>query len=265
MDYRKGSLEKENTMIKKGLLTDKQKLIQALEREIGERATYNGAPTFSYKVGACTVLRDGSLKTEDEELCKKLAAEGLIEGDEEKSPVSFPVTDFRGKHLVNLVNLLSVKGALINKAIGKPGAFQINPDLVEMVKEVRPADLREFMDCIYACGGEKAMKGIRISRERIEFPAFTEEYRPFAELIIRTSLKQNWSKHKDYNPVNEKYYFRGWLNFIGMKGEKYRAMRERLLSNLEGDGSFRTPEQKKKFYERTRERRKAIQPEFVAL
>lgn len=255
-------------MTRKGLLTDKQKLIHRLEEEIGERAVYSGAPTFSYTVGPYTVLRDGSLRVEepDEELLKKLAADGLIEGEKEQevSCISFPVSDFQGKHLVNLVNLLSVKGALINKAIGEPSAIQIAPDLVRMLKETRPVDLAEFLECVHACGGEKAMRGIRVTKDQIVFTGFSEEHRDLATLIVRASMRQGWSKHKEYSPVNEKYYFRGWLNSIGMKGEKYRETRERLLANLDGDGSFRTPEQKEKFIKRAK-RKRTVQPEFVLL
>lgn len=255
-------------MTRKGLLTDKQKLIHRLEEEIGKRVTYNGAPSFSYTVGQYTVLRDGSLKSDspDEELLKKLAADGLIEGEKEQevSCISFPTEGFQGKHLVNLVNLLSVKGALINKAIGEPVAIRISQELVMLLKETRPVDLAEFLDCVHACGGEKAMRGLRISQDQIVFTGFTEENRILATLIVRASLRQGWSKNKEYLPVNEKYYFRGWLNSIGMKGEKYRETRERLLANLDGDGSFRTPEQREKFIKRAK-RKKAIQPEFVLL
>ena len=91
-------------MKRQGLLTDRMPLIEALERETGQKAVYCGAPSFKYTVGSNTVYRDGSLKSDDTELIRKLEEDGLIEGITEAESISYPLDDFTGRSLVNLVN-----------------------------------------------------------------------------------------------------------------------------------------------------------------
>ena len=193
-------------MLRKGLLTDRQKLICRLEQETGFKAVYAGAPTFRYSVGPCTIFRDGSLEVPDgmadEQLLRKLEEEGIIESAEDLSKfISFPVDCFQGKQLVNLTNLISARSAMINKAIGVPNAFHMSAALM---------------------------------REK--------------QTVIR--------------PENEKYTFRVWLNAIGMKGDAYGKAREMFLEKLDGDGTYRTPDQREAYNEKVRQRRCA-QPEFV--
>ena len=56
----------------KGLLTDRQALISALEEETANAAVYSGAPSFRYSIGDYTVLRDGSLEVADRRVDRAL-------------------------------------------------------------------------------------------------------------------------------------------------------------------------------------------------
>jgi len=49
-----------------------------------------------------------------------------------------------------------------------------------------------------------------------------------------------------------------------MKGEAYKKARELFLENLDGDGTYRTPDQREAYNEKVRQR-KCTQPEFVVL
>lgn len=258
-------------MLRKGLLTDRKKLICRLEQETGFKAVYAGAPTFRYSVGPYTIFRDGSLKEPEGMveglLLRKLEEEGLIEGADDPSQfISFPADQFQGKQLVNLVNMISARNVLINKAIGVPNAFHMSASLMREMKRDKPATRQDFLECVHRCGGKKAMRGICITQDRILFPGFpvTEECRQLAEHIVETSLKQKWSKQTAIRPENEKYTFRVWLNAIGMKGEAYKKARELFLENLDGDGTYRTPDQREAYNEKVRQRR-CTQPEFVVL
>ena len=256
-------------MKRQGLLTDRQVLIRWLERETGIKANYSGAPSFRYCIGPYTVLRDGTLATKDEqadeELLMRMENEGLIGREDHASLfISFPAGSCQGKELVNLINMLSARGALLNKAIGVPNAFHMSAELVRILNKEKPYTKKEFMDCVHRCGGVKATRGVLITQEKILFPGFpvTDECRQLGECIIRASIKQRWSKPKTAKVENEKYSFRVWLNAIGMKGPAYKEARALLLRRLDGDPSFRTTEQKETFYEK---RRRAAQPEFITL
>ena len=108
----------------KGLVRDRQLLVKALSRELGETAVYCGAPTFSYRIGAYTVLRDGSIEADepDEELLSRLSAQGLIEtAPPESTPITAPLPS--GRALTNLIFMLAAKTSFINKAIGVSDAI----------------------------------------------------------------------------------------------------------------------------------------------
>ena len=53
---------------------DRKNLVNKMAEILGTKATYNGAPAFTYTVGNFTVERDGSITTEDEAGMKTLAA-----------------------------------------------------------------------------------------------------------------------------------------------------------------------------------------------
>ena len=248
-----------------GLLTDRKKLVEALERETGQEAVYCGAPSFKYKVGDHTVLRNGSLATDDMELVKRLAEQGLVEGLAEESAISFPTDGFTGRGLVNLINSFAARGKMLNKAVGYPNAFHVGVGLVRELKKENPATIPEFMDVLFANGGEKAMKGLRVTRTAVSFPGFpdTPTFQTLATLMVNTATTQGWIKPEAKPTQNEKYSMRVWLMSLGMKGPEYKDARAEILSHFEGDGAFRTEEQRKAFY--AKRKKKVEEPDFVVL
>ena len=91
-------------LIFKGLLTDRQPLIRALEEVTGLAADYSGAPSFRYRVGEYTVLRDGSIEVAedkaDEELIRHLEEKGLIEWrSEPPEGIAFDIASFTGRNM----------------------------------------------------------------------------------------------------------------------------------------------------------------------
>lgn len=254
----------------KGLLTDRQPLIKALERETGETAVYSGAPSFRYRVGNYTVLRDGSLEADeaaDAALLDRLAELGLLERlAAPRGRIAFSAENLTGRTMVNLVNTLAARENLINKAIGIPNAFHMSAELVRSLKTENPDSLREFMEVLHRCGGERAVKGIRLSGGRLIFTGFPETVacRMLAERMVHAAVTQRWSKAKAVAAENERYTFRVWLNALGMKGAEYAEARAALLKNLSGDSSFRTEEQRAAFYA-GRNRKLQAESEFFLL
>lgn len=254
----------------KGLLTDRQPLIRALEQETGAAAIYSGAPSFRYQVGIYTVLRDGSLEVDesaaDHVLLDALAAQGLLERTAApQGGIAFSADGFTGRTMVNLVNSIAAREKLINKAIGVPNAFHMGAELVRKLKEENPATMTEFMSILHSSGGDSAMKGIVLSGGQVAFTGFpeTDACRQLAERIVHSAVSSRWTKAKAPAVTNEKYSFRVWLNSLGMTGDAYSAARAELLKNFTGDAAFRTPEQRAAFY--AGRKRKAPEPEFILL
>ena len=254
----------------KGLLTDRQPLISALEQETETAAVYSGAPSFRYSIGDYTVLRDGSLEVADgrmdRALLSRLAARGLIEDAlDEPAGIAFQMDSFTGRTLVNIVNTLASRGKLINKAIGRPNAIHMGAELVRELKAENPNTVPEFMDILHRCGGEKAIRGLRLTGGKLVFTGFPDDdaCRALAEHIVNAALSHRWIKAKETTGENEKYTFRVWLNALGMKGAQYATARAELLRNLSGDTAYRTEEQKAAFY--ASRRRKPAEPEFIVL
>ncbi len=256
----------------KGLLTDRQPLIAAIQEKTGFTAVYAGAPSFRYAIGVYTVLRDGSLLVDDDkadtDVLEYLAGLGLIESVmKSECWVAFSTDGFTGRTMVNLVNTLAARGPMINKALGIPNAVHMSAELVRKLKVENPASLQDFMSVLHQCGGEKSMKGIRLSGNQILFTSFPENKagKMLAERIVNAAITQRWSKAKAVATENEKYSFRVWLNALGMIGPEYAEARSELLRNFTGDAAFRTEEQRRAFYE-TRRRNPSIQePEFILL
>lgn len=256
----------------RGLLTDRQPLIEALEQETGLAAVYSGMPTFRYQVGPYTVLRDGSIEVPDAKanaaLLQRLSVRGLIQ--RQVGPpkgIAFDAAEFTGQTLVNIVNSLSARGLLINRAIAVPNAFHMKAGLVKELKESAPTTKNEFMAVLNRCGGDSAMKGLWVSEDRLVFTGFpdTEACRVLAERIVHCAVTSRWIKAKAPAVVNDRYSFRVWLNSLGMTGPQYADTRAELLKNLTGDSSFRLPEQRTAFEEARRNRTVAPEPDFIVL
>lgn len=251
----------------KGIVRDRHLLVDALSRELGESAMYCGAPTFSYRIGAYTVLRDGSIEADepDEELLSRLSAQGLIEtAPPEGTAITVPLPS--GRALTNLIFMLAAKTSFINKAIGVSDAFFVSDALVKELKIANPSTQEEVMEAIHRCGGEDAMKGIRIIGEQLLFTGFptAPAYQMFADCLVQTAGRIHYAKAKRVPVVNEKYTFRVWLNSLGMIGDAFKEARRVLLRNFQGNGSFRTEEQYRTHREKLKNR-VTVEPDFVLL
>ena len=95
------------------------------------------------------------------------------------------------------------------------------------------------------------------------YKALGDTYKVLADLMVRTALDRGWIKPEAKATENEKYFFRAWLNSIGMRGDQYKAARKELLKHFEGNSAFRTEEQLMAFYER--HRKSKDEPDFVVL
>ena len=214
----------------------RKKLVEAIGTALGTTASYCGAPSFSYRVGAFEITRDGCICFGDEadeaevervrtalreagftvaedetELPTAEAEEELTTDDEDRLIVSIPRTFLTETGRRNLDALLASKGKLIQKA------FNI----------------------------EKAT--YTLTEETIKFAWFhgkiaedtVRAYTDFISKLCEMAQKQKRAVAKEKPTENEKYAFRCFLLRLGMIGDDYKASRRILLQNLTGSSAFK--------------------------
>ena len=219
----------------------RKKMVEIVGRTLGVQPIYCGAPTFSYRVGAFEITRDGSICGEDaaevERVRTALREAGFVAeedesemptaevetmgaaavetaamtDDEDKLTISLPRSSFTETALKNLDALLASKGKLIQKA------FNI----------------------------EKAT--YTLTEETIKFAWFhgkiaedtVRAYTDFISKLCEMAQKQKRAVAKEKAVENEKYAFRCFLLRLGMIGDDYKASRRILLQNLTGSSAFK--------------------------
>lgn len=119
------------------LITDRKKLVKALEEATGLTAEYLKTPSFGYKIGPYTVNRDCTITVEDAEVdtdvLAALSVKGLIEQQEDEdvgeTVISLPIADHTGRSLKNLVFMVHSKSILLSKAIGQPEYYMTSSQM----------------------------------------------------------------------------------------------------------------------------------------
>jgi len=143
--------------------------------------------------------------------------------DPDRLVIEVPLEGFSNTALYNLEKLVASKAALIMKSIGlsrSDGA------------EVLPIVLKD---------------------DRLCFPWFTlgtspEETHAYTQLVhalCEMAKKQKRVVAKEKPADSEKYAFRCFLLRLGFIGDEYAAARKILLSNLSGNGSFKSGDHKR--------------------
>ncbi|MGN1024509.1 MAG: hypothetical protein ACI4OJ_13470 [Lachnospiraceae bacterium] len=267
-------------------ITDRAAIVRFLEESTGLFADYAGAPTFNYRIGDYTVLRNGHIRVADEkadaEMIERLRESGLVAAENTSAGIEAEIADDVTAR-VNLINLLASKGALINKAIGQPNAFFVSTALIRNLKEKNPANLSELQTVLVRSGGEKALRGITFTATKVLFTGFPEDrtdeekaaYRDFADGLVKACEKAAWVKADPVKTTNERYTFRIWMNSIDMDGAKHAKTRRILMQRLDGNTAFRTEAQREKAMRLRRKKKEeakhepkhdpAAEPEFIVL
>ena len=214
----------------------RKKMVEIVGRTLGVQPIYCGAPTFSYKVGAFEITRDGSIcfgdeadEAEVERVRTALREAGFVaaedesemptaevDSEEDSLAISLPRRFFTETALKNLDALLASKGKLIQKA------FNI----------------------------EKAT--YTLTEETIKFAWFhgkiaedtVRAYTDFISKLCEMAQKQKRAVAKEKPTENEKYTFRCFLLRLGMIGDAYKTSRKILLQNLTGSSAFKNGHRK---------------------
>ena len=211
--------------------SERKRLVQCISQWLGCEPNYLGAPTFSYQVDYFTIEKNGSLTFDDgadseviERLLQHIYDEGFdidqshTEDEEEPTQVcvSLPRSQFTDSGLENLKAILTVKGRLIQKALG-----------------VRSLP-------------------IEVTEEKVSFPWFSEaptpeelsSYEMFICKLCEMAGNQKRITAREKTVDNEKYAFRCFLLRLGFIGAEHKQTRKILLRNLTGSSAFKASQPK---------------------
>lgn len=197
------------------------KLAEEIATALHTVPCYQKAPSLAYKIGDCTLERDGTLRIPDSvdremvssllEHLKEKGFTGETEQTEDRMTVSIPKELFTPGTLENLAKLVENKGGLMARA------FQAD--------EIR----------------------LTVTEDAVSFPWFpftaspdeTAAYTEFVEKLCGMAKRVKRVSGKPTETDNDKYAFRCFLLRLGFIGDEYKAARKILLKNLTGDSAFR--------------------------
>ena len=230
---------------------ERKAMVGIISKAVGEKPVYCAAPSFSYKVGAFEITKDGSLCFDDgadeatvarvrtalreagftsedgenEPSCADTAqndstptetADAEADSSEDSLSISLPRSLFTETALNNLDALLLSKGRLIRHAF----------------------DIRE---------ATYTLEGDRITFAWLHGTITDETAKAYAEFISKLCLMARTQKRvtaKEKIVDNEKYAFRCFLLRLGMIGSAYKESRKILLQNLTGSSAFKSGHRK---------------------
>lgn len=182
---------------------------------------YQKVPSLSYKIGDCTLERDGTLRIPDtvdsetvDRLLNHLQEKGFtgeIEQTEDRLIITVPKNTFTEQALANLQKMVDNKEALFSKAFVKEN-LTLNIDAEN------------------------------VSFDWFQFTANPDDVSAYTEFVSR--LCDLARKVKRVIPTatendNDKYAFRCFLLRLGFIGDEYKKARKVLLKNLTGNSAFR--------------------------
>ena len=214
----------------------RKKMVEAIGTALGTTASYCGAPSFSYRVGAFEITRDGSIcfgdeadESEVERVRTALREAGFVaaedetemptaeaDSDEDSLTISLPRSSFTETALKNLDALLASKGKLIQKAFNiEKAAYTLTDETIKF-----------------------AWFHGKIAEDTVR--AYTE----FISKLCEMAQKQKRAVAKEKPTENEKYAFRCFLLRLGMIGDDYKTSRRILLQNLTGSSAFKNGHRK---------------------
>ena len=197
------------------------KLAEKIATALHTVPCYQKAPSLAYKIGDCTLERDGTLRIPDSvdretvssllEHLKEKGFTGETEQTEDRLTVSIPRKLFMSEALENLAKLVENKGGLMARA------FQAD-------------DIR-----------------LTVTEDAVSFSWFpftanpdeTAAYTEFVEKLCGMARRVKRVSGRPTETDNDKYAFRCFLLRLGFIGDEYKVARKILLKNLTGNSAFR--------------------------
>lgn len=197
------------------------KLAEEIATAIRAIPCYQKVPSMAYKIGDCTLEKDGTLRIPDtvdpetiERLLTHLADKGFTgstEQTEDRLIISMPKDSLTESALANLQKLIENKAELLARAF---------------VTDKLALDITE---------ATVSFAWFQFTTNPDEVSAYTEFVSRLCDLARKLKRVSSSSKQSD----NDKYAFRCFLLRLGFIGDEYKKARKVLLKNLTGNSAFR--------------------------
>lgn len=213
----------------------RKKMVEVIGTALDTTASYCGAPTFSYRVGAFEITREGSVCFGDEA---------------DATEVEHVRTALRGAGF----SAEEAESEMATAETEEEAAIEEDKLIVSIPRNVLTETGRKNLDALLASKGKLIQKAFNIEKaaytltdETIKFAWFhgkiaedtVRAYTDFISKLCEMAQKQKRAVAKEKPTENEKYAFRCFLLRLGMIGDTYKMSRTILLQNLTGSSAFK--------------------------
>ena len=248
---------------------ERKAMVGIVGEALGIKPAYCGAPSFSYKVGAFEITKEGSLCFDDAtdeatvaRVRTALREEGFMSkgGEDETSCAA------TGADAPSRTEAADDEPTPTETVVEEPAPMEemtAEPDedslSISLPRSLFPETALQNLDALLRSKGRLIRHAFDIKEatytltdDRITFAwlhgAITDETaKAYAEFISKLCLMARTQKRvtaKEKIVDNEKYAFRCFLLRLGMIGNAYKESRKILLQNLTGSSAFKSGHRK---------------------
>ena len=238
---------------------ERKAMVGIVSKVLGEKPVYCGAPTFSYKIGAFEITKDGCLCFDDAldeatvaRVRTALREEGFMsEGGEHEASCADTGADEPNRTEEAVDDLTPAE-----TAVEEPDEDSLS---ISLPRSLFTETALQNLDALLLSKGRLIRHAFKIKEaiytltdDRITFAwlhgTITDETaKAYAEFISKLCLMARAQKRvtaKEKIVDNEKYAFRCFLLRLGMIGSAYKQSRKILLQNLIGSSAFKSGHRK---------------------
>ena len=245
---------------------ERKAMVGIISKAVGEKPVYCGAPSFSYKVGAFEITKDGSLCFDDAtdeatvaRVRTALREEGFMseDGEDETSCASTAADEpSRTEAAVDTPTFTETANAPTPTEAAEADEDSLS---ISLPRSLFTETSLKNLDALLLSKGRLIRHAFDIREatytltdDRITFAwlhgTITDETaKAYAEFISKLCLMARTQKRvtaKEKIVDNEKYAFRCFLLRLGMIGNAYKQSRKILLQNLTGSSAFKSGHRK---------------------
>ena len=237
---------------------ERKAMVAAVSKVLNTKPAYCGAPSFSYKVGAFEITKDGNLCFDDAldeatvaRVRTALREEGFMseDGEDEASCADTGADE-------PIQTETAAEPAPTEEAIAEPDEDSLS---ISLPRSLFTETALQNLDALLRSKGRLIRHAFDIREaiytltdDRITFAwlhgSITDETaKAYAEFISKLCLMARTQKRvtaKEKIVDNEKYAFRCFLLRLGMIGSAYKESRKILLQNLTGSSAFKSGHRK---------------------
>ena len=256
---------------------ERKAMVGIISKVLGEKPVYCGAPTFSYKIGAFEITKDGCLcfddvtdeatlarvrtalreegfmseDGEDEASCGDTAADEPSRTEAANEPIQTKAVAAEPPAVET-----AAEPAPTEEAIAEPDEDSLS---ISLPRSLFTETALQNLDALLRSKGRLIRHAFDIREatytltdDRITFAwlhgTITDEtakaYATFISKLCEMARTQKRVTAKEKIVDNEKYAFRCFLLRLGMIGNAYKQSRKILLQNLTGSSAFKSGHRK---------------------